>query len=312
MAGIEHHLAAQLHIDLGSEVNCSSNGEVLRWQSGDIVGSGTVELDTWKIENNNRLQLDGVTVTLSGNTTWTGLGLIFVANGAHIINSANSTFDMQTDAFIFGNSAANASSAVAIFTNAGHVTKSKGYAATGYITAEYVSAGGTVDWSVVFSGNIDDPAYKPRLWSHPRGTGCGIAEWSDALNWLPPRVPSADAVVYIEKEGLQSPRTARPVELNPGDSARTASSSYENHTSGMGYNRGRLDSPAGWRPSPSEDSYRGSGKPHAGTRQRVHVIRETRTEQATKEINFTKMLTLFRNYPDLKDLTTADGKKARQ
>ncbi|KAK3247364.1 hypothetical protein CYMTET_43136 [Cymbomonas tetramitiformis] len=42
----------------------------------------------------------------------------------------------------------------------------------------------------------------------------------------------------------------------------------------------------------------------------VNVIRETKTEQATKEINFTKMLTLFRNHPDLKYLTTADGKKA--
>ncbi|KAK3236172.1 hypothetical protein CYMTET_53672 [Cymbomonas tetramitiformis] len=42
----------------------------------------------------------------------------------------------------------------------------------------------------------------------------------------------------------------------------------------------------------------------------VNVIKETKTEQATKGINFTKLLTLFRNYPDLKDLTTADGKKA--
>eukprot|EP00854_Cymbomonas_tetramitiformis_P001327 gene1327-biopygen1168 len=42
----------------------------------------------------------------------------------------------------------------------------------------------------------------------------------------------------------------------------------------------------------------------------VTVVKETRTKQAMKEINFTKMLTLFRNYPDLKYLTTADGKKA--
>eukprot|EP00854_Cymbomonas_tetramitiformis_P008828 gene8828-biopygen8980 len=42
----------------------------------------------------------------------------------------------------------------------------------------------------------------------------------------------------------------------------------------------------------------------------VNVIKETRTEQATKEINFTKQLTLLKTYPDLKDLTTADGKKA--
>ncbi|KAK3272748.1 hypothetical protein CYMTET_18970 [Cymbomonas tetramitiformis] len=42
----------------------------------------------------------------------------------------------------------------------------------------------------------------------------------------------------------------------------------------------------------------------------VNVIKETKTDHATKEINFTKMLTLFRNYPDLKYLTTADGKKA--
>ncbi|KAK3236274.1 hypothetical protein CYMTET_53576 [Cymbomonas tetramitiformis] len=42
----------------------------------------------------------------------------------------------------------------------------------------------------------------------------------------------------------------------------------------------------------------------------VNVIKDTKNEMATKEINFTKLLTLFRNYPDLKDLTTADGKKA--
>eukprot|EP00854_Cymbomonas_tetramitiformis_P001805 gene1805-biopygen1683 len=44
----------------------------------------------------------------------------------------------------------------------------------------------------------------------------------------------------------------------------------------------------------------------------VNVIKETKTEQATKEINFTKLLTLFRNYPDLKYLTTTDGKKERE
>ncbi|KAK3239336.1 hypothetical protein CYMTET_50730, partial [Cymbomonas tetramitiformis] len=248
--GLEHHLAAHVQLSIGSELDLSgSSGEVLRWESGNIAGGGTVKLDTWKIESNNRVQLDGLTVVLSGNTTWTGMGLIFVVNGTHIINSANSTFDVQTDAFIFGYNAANASSAVATFTNAGHVIKSKGYARTGYITAEYVSAGGTVDSSVVFSGNIDDPAYKPRLWNniHTAAAG-GIGEWSNALNWLPPRVPSADAVVYIEAEGLQSFRTTTPVELNLEDSARTASSAYENHTSGTGYNRGRLDSPAGWRP----------------------------------------------------------------
>ncbi|KAK3289122.1 hypothetical protein CYMTET_3428 [Cymbomonas tetramitiformis] len=42
----------------------------------------------------------------------------------------------------------------------------------------------------------------------------------------------------------------------------------------------------------------------------VNVVQETKTQQATKQINFTKLLTLFKNYPDLKDLTTADGKRA--
>ncbi|KAK3289200.1 hypothetical protein CYMTET_3361 [Cymbomonas tetramitiformis] len=42
----------------------------------------------------------------------------------------------------------------------------------------------------------------------------------------------------------------------------------------------------------------------------VNVIQETKTQQATKQINFTKLLTLFRNYPDLKNLTTVDGKSA--
>ncbi|KAK3264600.1 hypothetical protein CYMTET_26673 [Cymbomonas tetramitiformis] len=42
----------------------------------------------------------------------------------------------------------------------------------------------------------------------------------------------------------------------------------------------------------------------------VNVIQETKTQQATQQINFTKLLTLFRNYPDLKNLTTADGKSA--
>eukprot|EP00854_Cymbomonas_tetramitiformis_P020521 gene20521-24597_t len=31
----------------------------------------------------------------------------------------------------------------------------------------------------------------------------------------------------------------------------------------------------------------------------VNVVKETKTELATKEINFTKLLTLFKNYPDL-------------
>ncbi|KAK3247699.1 hypothetical protein CYMTET_42808 [Cymbomonas tetramitiformis] len=42
----------------------------------------------------------------------------------------------------------------------------------------------------------------------------------------------------------------------------------------------------------------------------VKVVKETRERQATKGINFTKLLTLFRTYPDLKHLTTADGRKA--
>ncbi|KAK3251828.1 hypothetical protein CYMTET_38854 [Cymbomonas tetramitiformis] len=239
-----HRLAAHLHLESRAILDLSSSVQILRWESGKISGSqdAVISLDTWEIANSDRVYLAGVTMMLRGNTTWTGFGLIFAENKTIIVNSANSVFDIQTDAFIFwGIANSNASSLGTQFINEGHVQKSRGYTPTTYITAEYTSAGGTVDSNVIFIGNVSDSAFKPRLWNSDVSGGGIIGDWSDPLNWLPPRPPSPDAVVYVEDAGMLGRRM-----LNPDDSARNASSVYANHGAGTGYNRGSLDSPTGW------------------------------------------------------------------
>ncbi|KAK3284292.1 hypothetical protein CYMTET_8050 [Cymbomonas tetramitiformis] len=96
-----HCLSATLRLDVGTMLDLSHPPQTLQWESGDIVGNGTMELDKWEIDNANQILVDGVNIILGGNTTWTGIGLFVAHGGANIVNEANATFDVRTDSNIF-------------------------------------------------------------------------------------------------------------------------------------------------------------------------------------------------------------------
>ncbi|KAK3283602.1 hypothetical protein CYMTET_8690 [Cymbomonas tetramitiformis] len=112
--------------------------------------------------------------------------------------------------------------------------------------------------------------------------------------------------VHIQGTGTHMPALAKetlPIMKQLADATRVyTNAEMEGTTRKTKYQR-RMDDEL--RDPEEQPMTQGTEKMGAAT-----VVTETREKQATKRINFTKMLTLFRAYQDLKHLTTADGRKA--
>ena len=109
---------------------------LLTWMGGSMTGGGTVNANGGLVlGGTGDKTLDGATLNVAGNSTWSDAGNLVLANNARINNQANGVFAIANDQTLSGNGS---------FNNLGFLTKTSDAGGTTTVGVAFTNNAGTV------------------------------------------------------------------------------------------------------------------------------------------------------------------------